>query len=342
MLRSPHPAMSSAQALPALGSLLALVLTGCGDPEEPLTPGPAPEDSVVVAVGVDAPGLSSGTEPSNVTGSEADLASRLVTEKQVVDDESELSWARLAHATSQQATSMLTTGEADLVIARQRVPDTSDGVQWAGPYATISPALITASQPVPNDNATPTATSSSKESEQLIGPVTISDLSDLNDASVCIVAGSSADIDDHPGREITVQNTYGECATGLESGRYDAVAGDDLALAGLFSEDALPAEAYFYSWDELLEASQSAGNEDPVDALPDELTESSFYWVGFAPETTGCIATTQAISQDLTDGELESLLDHSGFPGGYTLQLPQATDITTEYCSETPDEDEQK
>lgn len=83
--------MSSAQALAALGSLLALVLTGCGDPEEPLTPGPAPEDSVVVAVGVDAPGLSSGTEPSNVTGSEADLASRLVTEKQVVDDESELS-----------------------------------------------------------------------------------------------------------------------------------------------------------------------------------------------------------------------------------------------------------
>src|SRR5699024_11240384 len=103
-------------------------------------------------------------------------------------------------------------------------------------------------------------------SQDYIAHGAVGSLDDLEDAAVCVVAGSLADGAQIPADEHTKQQTVSACETGMRSGRYDAIAADDVQLAGLLGSSSIPAAYEMLLWSDLA----SDGDQD----MPEQLQTS--------------------------------------------------------------------
>lgn len=291
----------------------ALLLTGCDTAEE------EPEDSeaeeqplTTISVRLAAPGLISGTDPEHVSGAEVDVAVALSEQLEVINDAEEIAWVPFnASETAEQ----LDSGAVDLVIGQFSNANLTDEIAWVGPYVHVEAGLLTRSSTSADDEASP----------EYIGTETVSSLDDLENASVCVVAGSLADGVDIPAAEVTTQRTITECETGMRSGRYDVVAADDLQLAGLLA-DAASSEAYTMQlWSELADAS------DDDAALPDQLLTSGSYWIGTTPEQ--CEATATALTELVSEGVVEDIFNQWQDTIDYAPEVVEPDQVTTQHCN---------
>ncbi|WP_022871143.1 transporter substrate-binding domain-containing protein [Yaniella halotolerans] len=293
----------------ALGTIL--ILTGCdnseGDPDsstaeqQPLT---------TIGISLAAPGLISGIDPEHVTGVEVDLAVDLSRQLGVISSAEEVTW--VATEGSQSAT-QLASGELDLVIGQISGTNLEDDIAWVGPYLKVEAGLLVRSG----------SGSEAETGPDHIATRTVSSLEALEDATVCVVAGSLADSEALPGEHHTTQQTVSACETGMRSGRYDAIAADDVQLAGLL-ENSSTAESYeMVLWDELAAASD--------EELPDQFQTSGEYWIGIASDQ--CEATSTALEQALTDGVVEQHFSRWDEQGEYVAEYVDPDEVTTQHCS---------
>lgn len=305
--------LQNIQALPIIATALsaALMLIGCDTTED------EPDDSAAenqqltnVGISLAAPGLISGIDPANVSGAEVDLVVDLSKQMEVISDSEEVSWVP---AEDSQVTEQLETGELDLVIGQITAANLEDDIAWVGPYISVEAGLLVRSDTSPE----------SESSQDYIAHGTVGSLDDLEDAAVCVVAGSLADGAQIPADEHTKQQTINACETGMRSGRYDAIAADDVQLAGFLGSSSNP-EAY-----EMLLWSELAADDDAD--IPEQLQTSGEYWMGTTPEQ--CEATATALKQLISDGVVRELFSQWDETLDYVPELIEADDVTTQHCS---------
>ena len=103
----------------------------------------------------------------------------------------------------------------------------------------------------------------------------------MAEAHVCVVENSVIDwlipVDD-----VTIQQTVTECEVGMRSGRYEAIAADDLQLAGVLMDRNLGSNYELLSWSDV--ADNEAAN------VAEELLESYQYWIGTDPSRCDALA----------------------------------------------------
>jgi glutamate transport system substrate-binding protein len=108
-------------------------------------------------------------------------------------------------------------GTVDIVVATYTINDTrKQVVDFAGPYFVAQQDLMVKA----DDDS-------------------ISSVDDLDGKQVCTVKGSTSATNvtnKAPGADITLLDTYSQCAEGLGDGRYDAVTTDNTILAGLVQQ----------------------------------------------------------------------------------------------------------
>lgn len=291
----------------------AFLLTGCDTAEEEPEESAAEEQNLTtIGVRLAAPGLISGTDPEHVSGAEIDVAVALSEQLEVINDAEEITWVPFnASATAEQ----LDSGAMDLVIGQFSGASLTDNVAWVGPYANVEAGLLTRSSTSDDD----------EESPEYIGTETVSSLDDLEDASVCVVAGSLADGVEIPAAEVTTQRAITECETGMRSGRYDVIAADDMQLAGLLADLASPEAYSMQLWSELPDAS------DDDAALPEELLTSDAYWIGTTPEH--CEATATALTELVSEGIVEDIFSQWQDAIDYAPEVVEPEEMTTQHCN---------
>lgn len=301
------------QALSIVATALsaALILTGCDNTEE--EPGDAAADDqqlTNIGVSIAAPGLISGIDPENVSGVEVDLAVDLSQQLEVISAAEEVTWVPTDNS---QAAEQLKTGALDLVIGQLSSPNLADDIAWVGPYISVDAGVLVRSDTSPEGDDT----------ENYIATKTISSLEDLEDGAVCVVAASVADGAQIPANQITTQQTISECETGIRSGRYDAIAADDVQLAGLL-ESSPTSDAYeMVLWSELA--------EDSDEELPEQLLTAGAYWIGTTPQQ--CDAVAEALRQLVSDAVVEDFFSQWSGATDYEPQLVEADEITTGHCN---------
>src|SRR5699024_7914169 len=111
----------------------------------------------------------------------------------------------------------------------------------------------------------------------------------LDESAVCIVEGSAAQGVKIPADEMITQRTVSECETGMRSGRYDAVAADDLQLAGVLVDKSRTESYQMLKWPELTDGD-------------DAQTATDQYWIGTTPQHGEAAAI--ALQQFAEDGGL--------------------------------------
>lgn len=301
------------QALSIVATALsaALILTGCDNTEDEPTDSAA-EDQQLTNIGVSlaAPGLISGIDPTNVSGVEVDLAVELSQQLEVISAAEEVTWVP---ADSSQAAEQLETGVLDLVIGQIAGAHLDDDIAWVGPYLSVEAGLLVRS------GTSPTG----EDTQDSIATETVSSLKDLEEATVCVVADSVADGAQIPAGELTTQHTITECETGMRSGRYDAIAADDVQLAGLLGNSPVPDAYETVLWSDLAEGS----DED----IPEQLLTVDEYWIGTTPQQ--CDAAAEALEQLVSDGVVEDLFNQWDATTDYEPQLVEAAEITTQHCN---------
>jgi glutamate transport system substrate-binding protein len=167
------------------------------------------EGTLTVGVKFDQPGFGlTNPTTSEVEGFDVEIA-ELIADAIGPDVEVEL-----VEAVSKNREPFLQNGTVDLVIATYTINDTrKQVVDFAGPYFVAQQDLMVAA----DDDS-------------------ISSVEDLEGKKVCTVKGSTSATNvtaAAPGAEITLLDTYSQCAEGLGDGRYDAVTTDNTILAGL-------------------------------------------------------------------------------------------------------------
>lgn len=301
------------QALSIVATALsaALILTGCDNTEDEPTDSAA-EDQQLTNIGVSlaAPGLISGIDPTNVSGVEVDLAVELSQQLEVISAAEEVTWVPVE---SSQAAEQLETGVLDLVIGQIAGAHLDDDIAWVGPYLSVEAGLLVRS------GTSPTG----EDTQDSIATETVSSLEDLEEAAVCVVADSVADGAQIPAGELTTQHTITECETGMRSGRYDAIAADDVQLAGLLGNSPVPDAYETVLWSDLAEGS----DED----IPEQLLTVDEYWIGTTPQQ--CDAAAEALEQLVSDGVVEDLFNQWDETTDYEPQLIEAAEITTQHCN---------
>ncbi|MDN5731524.1 MAG: transporter substrate-binding domain-containing protein [Yaniella sp.] len=302
------------QAPPIIATALsaALMLTGCNNAED------EPDDSAAenqqltnIGISLAAPGLISGIDPANVSGVEVDLVVDLSKQMDVISDSEEVSWVP---AENSQVADQLETGELDLVIGQITAVNLEDDIAWVGPYISVEAGLLVRSGTSPENES----------SQDYIAHGAVGSLDDLEDAAVCVVAGSLADGAQIPADEHTKQQTVSACETGMRSGRYDAIAADDVQLAGLLESSSTPEAYEMLLWSDLA----ADGDED----IPEQLQTSGGYWMGTTPEQ--CEATAAALKQLISDGVVRELFSQWDETLDYVPGLIEADDVTTRHCSD--------
>lgn len=267
-----------------LSAALAVVVTGCGD--EAVEPNAAPEGSASaseeaefrVGVTVDTPGLVTGNDTSSLSGLEVDVVQYLFEQLDV--DNTAVEWVPV---TPEQPSAAVIDGAVDLALARGDVAvgsaesaeseDPEDSAAVAGQYLHTTPAMLVHSEDadaVPGDGTQPP----------------IDDLTDLGDAAVCLVEGSSTELLDLPEaaepERTTTQPSATECGVGLLSGRFQAVVADQVQLAGMLTDPRFTDQTQLRTWDELAPESSTAP------AIP--------YQVLVPPGSDHCTAVAEALS----------------------------------------------
>ncbi|MBT1173360.1 transporter substrate-binding domain-containing protein [Bifidobacterium sp. MA2] len=224
--------MSAGRVAPAVRRACAAVLVsaltataaGCGGAPETFIQPEGP--TIAIGVAADEPGLARWHD-GTYAGFEVEIA-RYVAKK--------LGYANKQIVFKQVMPSnrldLLDDGTVDMVVAGMPMPDDadadssadggagtdgtsddgSDAVAYAGPYLTVSQGLLVR----PDDAGT------------------ITDVAALAGRDVCVVAGSGESLlAEQPKANTRERDTYPQCVTDLMVGTADAIAGDDVVLAGL-------------------------------------------------------------------------------------------------------------
>lgn len=286
------------------------MLTGCDNTED------EPDDSAAenqqltnIGISLAAPGLIAGIDPANVSGVEVDLVVDLSKQMDVISDSEEVSWVP---ADNSQVAEQLETGELDLVVGQINAVNLEDDIAWVGPYVSVEAGLLVRSGTSPESDS----------SQDYTAHTTVGSLDDLEDAAVCVVAGSLADGAQIPADEHTTQQTISACETGMRSGRYDAIAADDVQLAGLLGSSSIPEAYEMLLWSDLA----SDGDQD----IPEQLQTSGGYWIGTTPEQ--CEATATALKQLISEGVVLERFSQWDETLDYVPELIEADDVTTQHC----------
>lgn len=213
----------------AIAMGLALVAGACGDDDEPdATDDTDPTEqtdptfeagttmarlqaqgSIKVGVKFDQPGFGLKNPTSeDVEGFDVEIAELIAD---ALGDDVEV---ELVESVSRNREPFLQDGTVDLVIATYTINDTrKQVVDFAGPYFVARQDLMVKA----DDDS-------------------ISSVDDLAGKKVCTVTGSTSATNVQakaPEAQITLLDTYSQCAEGLGDGRFDAVTTDDTILAGL-------------------------------------------------------------------------------------------------------------
>lgn len=287
-----------------------LVLSGCNNTEEPIAEPPADEQkSLTVGVSLSSPGLVSGTDPDGMAGAEVDIAVALGEQLGEISEASEVAWTPI---NAEDATEQLENGELDLLIGQFPGPDLTEEIAWIGPYATVEPALLVRGE-IPGDE---------QETNGTIEPETITTFDDLEDAAVCVVARSASAGVDLPVGETQTQQTVAECETGIRSGRYDAIAADDLQLAGVLADPAYSDGYELLPWSGLAE-------EADVD-VPEALLEPTQYWIG--TPSTQCDVVSEAFAELVVNDVPDEIFGQWAESTDYVPQLVDEDELSTQYC----------
>lgn len=323
-------AFRSPLRIAGLCAAAVVLLTSCGSPEEPLPEEPVEAQEVVTIGGaLSSAGLISGTDPSQVHGAEVEVGetlAQLFSESSVGVD---TRWRTLPKDPDYAA---VANGEVQLVIGQLNTAMLSDAIGWVGPYATVEPALLVRQAVTTEEFIEPTP----------VGLPAVATLEDLQEAAVCVVAGSLADGAEVPAASVTVQLSVTECETGMRSGRFDAIAADDLQLAGLLLDPVVASNYDLVYWSALVDtlppvdepAADGTDADEVQDApefvLDEQLLHPGEYWVGVAAER--CAPLAEELTRLLSEGTVEQAFAEFEQLPYFALQLPSASDVTTQHC----------
>ncbi len=296
----------------AVALTAALALTGCaGDDESLIDETPqGPQEVVTIGVAMASPGLISGMTPQNLSGTEVELVTAVTDRMETLPPEAELEWIPTRADT---VADELANGDLDLAIGQFSEADVTAAAGRIGPYATVQAGLLVHQSPAEDDT----------ELVEVLQPTRVDSLAELADASVCVVAGSAAENAD-AGAGVT-EATVAECEVGMRSGRYDALAADDLQLAGLLMDPALAARYELMSWPDLI----AEGDEDDPD-VDEALFDSDEYWIGVASHY--CADAGEAFETAVTDGVIDDLFQAWDDIAGLQVQPVDAEDVTAQHC----------
>lgn len=305
------PAARAAAAVCAAASVLAL--GACGEAPATFTQPEGP--TIAIGVAADEPGLAQWhdgayagfeVEVARYVAAKLGYADKQIVFKQVLPSN------RLA---------LLDDGTVDMVVASVPMPgddggsaapddgaeesadagssvipgdSTShdDAASFAGPYLTVSQGLLAragsggAGRNASGDGAHPDADA-------------IHGVDALAGRPVCVVKGSGADtllLAEQPRAQVRRRDTYPQCVTDLMAGTADAVAGDQVILAGL---------------------ARSRGN-DLVTLVPDVAYGTTRYAVAVASGAETFADNVDAALKDMhADGSYEQALDALGVGPGW-------------------------
>lgn len=289
-----------------IAATVSVVLMGCGDGEEYVPEEPAdPEEVASIGVTLSSPGLASGSDPTEAFGAEISLAQAIAAEL----DTPQARWVPISDAA--QTVEALEDGDLEFILGQLSQEQLSDQLAWVGPYATVQPALLvrTASAEAASDDA--------------VALDTITSAEELAEAPVCVVRNSVTAAADLPIGDITTQQTVAECEVGMRSGRYDAIAADDMQLAGILMDPNLSSSYDVLSWSEL------DGDEEVE--IPEELLDSHDYWIATDPEQ--CDAIADALGTVIDQGALTEAFSGWEETTGFEPEIADARDITTKHCA---------
>ena len=290
---------------------LAVALSGCYTPEEPgAEEAEVPEEVVSVGVSLSSPGLVSGSDPAETSGAEIALAQAIVAELDTIEPEDQLRWVPISAANDPVAA--IQDGDMEFMLGQLSDAQVTGELAWVGPYVTVTPALLIRQAPDDTDDAPSSITALES----------IASAQELVEAPVCVVANSVAADAELPLDDVTIQQTVTECEVGMRSGRYDAIAADDLQLAGVLMDPNLESSYELLSWSDV--------TDEEVE-VADELLETHDYWIGTAPAQ--CDALAEALRTALTQGALKEAFAGWEESTGVQPDVSAASDVTTQHCS---------
>ncbi|KAA8826241.1 transporter substrate-binding domain-containing protein [Bifidobacterium reuteri] len=197
----------------AVASGMVALLSGCGQIQVTAVSGAPEGPTIAIGVAADEPGVSAwhdGTyEGFDVTVAKY-VASRLgYANKQIV----------FKQVRPENRQSMLDSGQVDLVVASWAITDESRAaVDFAGPYLTTGVGLLVRAE----DRTTLSADGDS--------------VGELGRRNICVVKGdetASMLLENHSDAVAQERDSYAQCVTALEAGSADAIASDQVVLAGL-------------------------------------------------------------------------------------------------------------
>ena len=251
--------------------------SGSGSPSG--TPVQAPEvNRLRIGISADSPGLGLIEDGDRPEGFDVEVARRIADRLEV--SEREIDWVPLLPHERAQA---LRDGEVDLVAASFSMTENrQEQIDFAGPYLVADQDLLVRTE----------------DSDEM------DSLTDLRDRRVCVAEGSTAlDAVEESAPDSTQmiqQHSLAECVVYLESGFVDAVAGDDMVLAGLVKDG------------ELQETMELAGIEDAA-------FSTQRYGVGLASGSPLCPAVSETIQRLRESGQRDRLLQAATQDTGYRL-----------------------
>jgi len=290
---------------------LAVALSGCYTPEEPgAEEAEVPEEVVSVGVSLSSPGLVSGSDPAETSGAEIALAQAIVAELDTIEPEDQLRWVPISAENDPVAA--IQDGDMEFMLGQLSDAQVTGELAWVGPYVTVTPALLIRQAPDDTDDAPSSITALES----------IASAQELVEAPVCVVANSVAADAELPLDDVTIQQTVTECEVGMRSGRYDAIAADDLQLAGVLMDPNLESSYELLSWSDV--------TDEEVE-VADELLETHDYWIGTAPAQ--CDALAEALRTALTQGALKEAFAGWEESTGVQPDVSAASDVTTQHCS---------
>ncbi len=290
---------------------LTVALSGCDTTEEPVVDETeAPEEVVSIGVALSSPGLASGSDPAETSGAEITLAQSIAAELDSPSPEGQLRWVPIT--ATNEAIAAVQAGDTEFMLGQLSDTQLTDELAWVGPYVTVKPALLIRQAPDETTDVPPT-----------IGLLdTITSAEELAEAHVCVVENSVADSVELPVDDVTIQQTVTECEVGMRSGRYEAIAADDLQLAGVLMDPNLGSNYELLSWSDV--ADNEAAN------VAEELLESYQYWIGTDPSR--CDALAEALRTVLQQGTLDEAFSDWEEATGLQPAVSTASDITTQHC----------
>lgn len=198
-------------------TVLAATLAGCGSDGEikkpDLVEGAREGGRLTIGISYDEPGVGF-RDGDDYSGFDVETAIYVAQALGVAEED--ITWVRADPADRER---LLTSGEADLVVATYSITDErKQQVDFAGPYFVAHQDLLVR-----------------RNDTEVTGPKT------LDGKTLCSVTGttSSAYVTEHYKGDIRLKEypRYSACVQALLDGEVDAVTTDDLILAGYASED---------------------------------------------------------------------------------------------------------